>query len=127
MDWVYIEIWKIKEFDWQHGKIIYSHITPELINILLQLSKPDIIEIYNKKIFFFIFFDHIFYSKHYKTKIIFSNQKDRWFSQQRHCKRCWLNRPKKEIQGNPFWLLALFLSISLNIHIWIFLFLTLLN
>lgn len=61
---------KLKDDDWQHGKIITGEVTPEFVQMLLGQPKPTDAEIYNKMTpFFNIFLDDKFQSCHYGTEL----------------------------------------------------------
>lgn len=60
----------LKEGDWQHGKIVTGTVTPEFVDMLLNMPKPADREIYNKMTpFFNVFLDDTFQSCHYGTEI----------------------------------------------------------
>ncbi len=60
----------LKYSDWKYGKIIVGTVTPEFSNMLLNMPKPQDIEIYNKMTpFFNVFLDGSFQSCHYGTEI----------------------------------------------------------
>lgn len=60
----------LKEDDWQYGKIITGPVTPEFIDMLLNMAKPTDREIYNKMTpFFNVFLDDTFQSCHYGTEL----------------------------------------------------------
>ena len=60
----------LKEDDWQYGKIITGAVTPEFVQMLLGLPKPDGTETYNKMTpFFNVFLDDKFQSCHYGTEL----------------------------------------------------------
>ena len=60
----------LKDDDWQHGKIITGEVTPEFVQMLLDLPKPADTEIYNKMTpFFNVFLDDKFQSCHYGTEL----------------------------------------------------------
>ncbi len=60
----------IKDSDWKYGKIISGNVTQEFSDMLLSISKPTDIEIYNKMTpFFNVFLDENFQSCHYGTEI----------------------------------------------------------
>lgn len=60
---------KIKDSNWQHGKIITGAVTLQFREMLLNLSKPKDTEIYNKMTpFFNVFLDNDFQSCHYGTE-----------------------------------------------------------
>lgn len=61
---------KLKDDDWQYGKIIVGEVTPEFVKMLLEQPKPSDIEIYNKMTpFFTIALDNGFWSSHYGTEL----------------------------------------------------------
>ena len=61
---------KLKDDDWQHGKIIAGDVTPEFVQMLLGQSKPADTEIDNKMTpFFNVFLDDKFQSCHYGTEL----------------------------------------------------------
>lgn len=61
---------KLKDDDWRYGKIITGDVTPEFIQMLLGLSKPTDVELYNKMTpFFNVFLDDKFQSCHYGTEL----------------------------------------------------------
>lgn len=48
----------LKDSDWKYGKIIAATVTPEFSSMLLNMPKPQDIEIYNKMTpFFNVFLD----------------------------------------------------------------------
>ena len=60
----------LKDADWKYGKIIVGNVTQEFSDMLLGMSKPTDIEIYNKMTpFFNVFLDDSFQSCHYGTEI----------------------------------------------------------
>lgn len=60
----------LKDSDWKYGKIIIGNVTQEFSDMLLGMSKPTDIEIYNKMTpFFNVFLDDSFQSCHYGTEI----------------------------------------------------------
>jgi len=60
----------LKENDWQNGKIVTGTVTPEFIDMLLNMPKPTDREIYNKMTpFFNVFLDDHFQSCHYGTEL----------------------------------------------------------
>jgi len=61
----------LKKSDWKYGKIIEGDITSEFISMILDMPKPEDVEIYNKMTpFFSIFLDEYnFQSCHYGTEI----------------------------------------------------------
>ena len=61
---------RLKDDDWQYGKIITGDITPEFVQMLLEQPKPTDTEIDNKMTpFFNIFLDDKFQSCHYGTEL----------------------------------------------------------
>ena len=59
----------LKDHDWMYGKIVIGKVTPQFIDMLLGLKKPEDTEIYNKMTpFFNVFLDDIFQSCHYGTE-----------------------------------------------------------
>ena len=61
---------KLKETDWQYGKIITGDVTPEFCALLLGLPKPSDTEFYDKMTpFFTIALDNGFWSEHYGTEL----------------------------------------------------------
>ncbi len=61
---------KLKDDDWQYGKIITGDITPEFVQMLLEQPKPTDTEIDNKMTpFFNVFLDDKFQSCHYGTEL----------------------------------------------------------
>ena len=61
---------KLKDDDWQYGKIISGDVTPEFVQTLLGQPKPTDTEIYNKMTpFFNVFLDDKFQSCHYGTEL----------------------------------------------------------
>ena len=61
---------KLKDDDWQYGKIIAGEVTPEFIQMLLGQPKPSDTEIYNKMTpFFNVFLGNKFQSCHYGTEL----------------------------------------------------------
>ena len=61
---------RLKDDDWQHGKIITGDITPEFVQMLLEQPKPTDTEIDNKMTpFFNVFLDDKFQSCHYGTEL----------------------------------------------------------
>lgn len=62
----------LKDADWRYGKIITGKVTPEFVQMILELPKPTDIEIYNKMTpFFTVTLDNDFWSEHYGTEINF--------------------------------------------------------
>ena len=60
----------LKDSDWKYGEIITGTVTPEFSNMLLNMPKPQDIEIYNKMTpFFNVFLDGSFQSCHYGTEV----------------------------------------------------------
>ena len=60
---------ELKADDWNHGKIIIGKVTPQFIEMLMNLPKPTDTEIYNKMTpFFNVFLDDVFQSCHYGTE-----------------------------------------------------------
>ena len=61
----------LKKNDWKYGKIIEGDVTSEFITMILDMPKPEDVEIYNKMTpFFSIFLDEYnFQSCHYGTEI----------------------------------------------------------
>lgn len=61
---------KLKDDDWQYGKIITGEVTPEFKQMLLSQPKPTDIELENKMTpFFNVFLDDTFQSCHYGTEL----------------------------------------------------------
>ena len=61
---------KLKDDDWQYGKIITGEVTPAFVQMLLSQPKPTDIEIENKMTpFFNVFLDDTFQSCHYGTEL----------------------------------------------------------
>ncbi len=61
---------KLKQIDWSYGKVIYGELTPEFVDMLLNMPKPTDTEAYNKMTpFFSIFLDNGFSSEHYGTEL----------------------------------------------------------
>ena len=61
---------RLKDDDWQYGKIITGDVTPEFKQMLLGQSKPVDTEIYNKMTpFFNVFLGDKFQSCHYGTEL----------------------------------------------------------
>ncbi len=61
---------KLKENDWQYGKMIAGDVTPEFIQLVCTQPKPADTEIYNKMTpFFTIALDNGFWSEHYGTEL----------------------------------------------------------
>lgn len=61
---------KLKDDDWQYGKIITGEVTPEFVQMLLSQPKPTDIELENKMTpFFNVFLDNKFQSCHYGTEL----------------------------------------------------------
>ena len=61
---------RLKEDDWQHGKIITGDVTPEFVQMLLGQPKPTDTEIDNKMTpFFNVFLGDKFQSCHYGTEL----------------------------------------------------------
>ena len=61
---------KLKDDDWKYGKIIAGTVTPQFVQMLLNLPKPTDTEIENKMTpFFNVFLDDSFQSCHYGTEI----------------------------------------------------------
>ena len=61
---------RLKDDDWQYGKIITGDITPEFVQMLLEHPKPTDTEIDNKMTpFFNVFLDDKFQSCHYGTEL----------------------------------------------------------
>lgn len=67
----------LKESDWRYGKIIEGEVTPEFITMILDVPKPEDVEICNKMTpFFSIFLDEYdFQSCHYGTEIYIKETK----------------------------------------------------
>ena len=60
---------EIKEDDWMHGKIVVGDVTPQFVEMLLNLPKPTDTELENKMTpFFNVFLDDNFQSCHYGTE-----------------------------------------------------------
>jgi len=60
---------KLKDDDWKYGKIIVGAVTPQFVQMLLNLPKPTDTEIENKMTpFFNVFLDDNFQSCHYGTE-----------------------------------------------------------
>ena len=60
----------IKKSDWKYGKIVTGNVTQEFSDMLLGMSKPTDIEIYNKMTpFFNVFLNDGFQSSHYGTEV----------------------------------------------------------
>ena len=60
---------KLKDDDWKYGKIIAGTVTPQFVQMLLNLPKPTDTEIENKMTpFFNVFLDDSFQSCHYGTE-----------------------------------------------------------
>ena len=61
---------EFKDSSWKYGKVITGDVTPDFINMLINLEKPKDTEIYNKMTpFFNVFLDENFQSCHYGTEI----------------------------------------------------------
>ena len=61
---------KLKESDWTYGKIIVGEVTPEFVDMLLTMPKPENIDIHTKMTpFFNVFLDNKFLSSHYGTEV----------------------------------------------------------
>lgn len=61
---------KLKESDWQYGKVIFGEAVDEFEEMILSIPKPEDTEVYNKMTpFFSIFLDSGFSSSHYGTEI----------------------------------------------------------
>ena len=61
---------RLKDDNWQYGKIITGDITPEFVQMLLEQPKPTDTEIDNKMTpFFNVFLDDKFQSCHYGTEL----------------------------------------------------------
>ena len=61
---------RLKDDDWQYGKMITGDVTPEFIKMLLGQPKPADTEIDNKMTpFFNVFLDDKFQSCHYGTEL----------------------------------------------------------
>ena len=61
---------RLKDDDWQYGKMIIGDVTPEFVQMLLGQSKPTDTEIDNKMTpFFNIFLGNKFQSCHYGTEL----------------------------------------------------------
>ena len=61
---------KLKDDDWQYGKIIVGDVTLEFVQMLLNQRKPADTELYNKMTpFFNVFLDNKFQSCHYGTEL----------------------------------------------------------
>ena len=61
---------KLKDDDWQYGKIITGEVTPAFVQMLLSQPKPTDIELENKMTpFFNVFLDNKFQSCHYGTEL----------------------------------------------------------
>ena len=61
---------RLKDDDWQYGRIITGDITPEFVQMLLEQPKPTDTEIDNKMTpFFNVFLDDKFQSCHYGTEL----------------------------------------------------------
>jgi len=62
---------KLKETNWNYGKVISGIITDEFIDCILSVPKPMDTEVYNKMTpFFSVFLDNGFSSEHYGTELI---------------------------------------------------------
>lgn len=60
---------KLKDDDWEYGKIIAGDVTPQFVQMLLNLPKPADTELDNKMTpFFNVFLDDNFQSCHYGTE-----------------------------------------------------------
>ena len=60
---------KLKDDDWKYGKIMVGAVTPQFVQMLLNLPKPTDTEIENKMTpFFNVFLDDNFQSCHYGTE-----------------------------------------------------------
>ena len=60
---------ELKDDDWKYGKIVTGKVTPQFVELILNLPKPADIEIYNKMTpFFNVFLDDTFQSCHYGTE-----------------------------------------------------------
>ena len=60
----------MKESDWTYGKIVAGNVTQEFADMLLNMPKPQDIEIYNKMTpFFNVFLGDSFQSSHYGTEV----------------------------------------------------------
>ena len=61
---------RLKDDDWKYGKIIVGAVTPQFVQMLLNLPKPTDTEIENKMTpFFNVFLDDNFQSCHYGTEL----------------------------------------------------------
>lgn len=61
----------LQKNDWQYGKIIRGQVSPEFIQMMTHLPKPQDNEVYNKMTpFFSVFLDNGFSSEHYGTELI---------------------------------------------------------
>lgn len=59
-----------KEFDWKHGTVVAGEITPEFIEMLLTLPKPEDTKHFGMLTpFFSIFLDSGFSSEHYGCEL----------------------------------------------------------
>ena len=68
---------KLKDCDWKYGKIIAGTVTQEFSNMLLNMPKPQDIEIYNKMTpFFNVFLDGSFQSCHYGTEVYIEEKRE---------------------------------------------------
>lgn len=66
----------LKASDWKYGKIITGNVTPEFMDMLLNMPKPQDIELDNKMTpFFNVLLNNGFQSSHYGTEI-YRNEKD---------------------------------------------------
>jgi len=61
----------LKDSNWKYGKIIEGDVTPEFVTMILNMPKPEEVEIYNKMTPFFNIFldDDNFQSCHYGTEM----------------------------------------------------------
>ena len=78
-DWIdaALQYGEEKETEWSYGKVITGKVTPEFVEMLLNLPKPANTEIYNKMTpFFSIFLDNGFSSEHYGTELYLQGDKE---------------------------------------------------
>ena len=78
-DWIdaTLQYGEEKETEWSYGKVITGKVTPEFVEMLLNLPKPVDTEIYNKMTpFFSIFLDNGFSSEHYGTELYLQGDKE---------------------------------------------------
>ena len=71
LEWIglALQYGELKDDDWKYGKIVAGKVTPQFIEMLLNLPKPADTEIYNKMTpFFNVFLDNVFQSCHYGTE-----------------------------------------------------------